>query len=182
MKLVSVNVGMRVPWKVMAVQTGIFKEAVEGPVRIGKLNLAGHRQTDLTVPGAEEKRFMPIPPNTTRTGGKSCLTCHFPGARLANISPRKGLRRQSFNRRPLENRLCRSHGHATPNPKANSAIAVIKKTHPAARLSFVPLDLYSLDAVRQVPQTLEAMRVPALSGLILNAGGINMKAKVPGVL
>jgi NAD(P)-dependent dehydrogenase (short-subunit alcohol dehydrogenase family) len=61
--------------------------------------------------------------------------------------------------------------------KAIAAIAAIKKAYPDARLGYVPLDLYSLNGVRQVPQTLEAMRIPALSGLILNAGGINMKAK-----
>jgi len=61
--------------------------------------------------------------------------------------------------------------------KANAAIAAINKTHPGARLGIVPLDLFSLASVRSVPQALAAMRVPELSGLILNAGGINMKAK-----
>lgn len=61
--------------------------------------------------------------------------------------------------------------------KANAAIATIKKTHPDARLSFVPLDLFSLASVRHAPEVLDAMRVSALNGLILNAGGINMKAK-----
>lgn len=61
--------------------------------------------------------------------------------------------------------------------KANAAIAMIKKTHPDACLSFVPLDLFSLASVRDVPEVLDAMRVSPLNGLILNAGGINMKAK-----
>jgi MOSC domain-containing protein YiiM len=63
MKLVSVNVGMpcEVLWKGMAVQTGIFKEPVEGPVRIGKLNLAGDGQADLTVHGGEEKAIYAYP-------------------------------------------------------------------------------------------------------------------------
>ena len=61
--------------------------------------------------------------------------------------------------------------------KANAAIALIKKSHPDARLDFVPLDLFSLASVRRVPGVLHAMRVSALDGLILNAGGINMKAK-----
>jgi len=53
MKIVSVNVGMprEVLWKGMTVQTAIFKELVAGSVRIGKLNLAGDQQADLTVHG-----------------------------------------------------------------------------------------------------------------------------------
>jgi len=35
----------------MTVQTGIFKDPVDGPVKIRKLNLAGDQQADLTVHG-----------------------------------------------------------------------------------------------------------------------------------
>jgi len=53
MHVVSVNVGLprNVVWKGMTVQTGIFKEPVEGRVSISKLNLAGDQQADLTVHG-----------------------------------------------------------------------------------------------------------------------------------
>ena len=63
MKVVSVNVGMprEVRWKGMTVQTGIFKQPVEGPVRISKLNLAGDGQADLTVHGGEEKAVYAHP-------------------------------------------------------------------------------------------------------------------------
>lgn len=63
MKVVSVNVGMprEVLWKGMTVQTGIFKQPVEGPVKISKLNLAGDRQADLTVHGGEEKAVYAYP-------------------------------------------------------------------------------------------------------------------------
>ena len=61
--------------------------------------------------------------------------------------------------------------------KAKAAMAAIRDAHRDARVSFVPLDLFSLDSVRRVPEKLTAMRVPALNGLVLNAGGINMKAK-----
>ena len=61
--------------------------------------------------------------------------------------------------------------------KANDAIAAIRDAHPGARLGFVPLDLFSLASVRRLPGLLAAMRIPPLHGLILNAGGINMKAK-----
>jgi NAD(P)-dependent dehydrogenase (short-subunit alcohol dehydrogenase family) len=61
--------------------------------------------------------------------------------------------------------------------KANAAMAAIREAHPGAGLGFVPLDLFSLDSVRRVPEKLTTMRVPALSGLILNAGGFNKNAK-----
>lgn len=63
MKVVSVNVGMprEVLWKGMTVQTRIFKQPVEGPVRISKLNLAGDGQADLTVHGGEEKAVYAYP-------------------------------------------------------------------------------------------------------------------------
>jgi len=63
--------------------------------------------------------------------------------------------------------------------KANGAIAAIRKAHPHSRVDFVPLDLFSLASVRRVPAVLSALQIPPLAGLILNAGGINMKAKSP---
>jgi MOSC domain-containing protein YiiM len=49
MKIISVNVGLprEVVWKGMTVQTGIFKDPVDKPVTISKLNLAGDQQADL---------------------------------------------------------------------------------------------------------------------------------------
>jgi NAD(P)-dependent dehydrogenase (short-subunit alcohol dehydrogenase family) len=61
--------------------------------------------------------------------------------------------------------------------KANAALAAIRKTHPDSRIGFVPLDLFSLSSVRRLPTALAAMQIPPIGGLILNAGGINMKAK-----
>jgi NAD(P)-dependent dehydrogenase (short-subunit alcohol dehydrogenase family) len=61
--------------------------------------------------------------------------------------------------------------------KANSAIRAIRQDHPAASLGFVPLDLFSLASVLRLPETLSAMGIPPIGGLILNAGGIDMKAK-----
>ena len=66
---------------------------------------------------------------------------------------------------------CRNHS------KANAAIAAIRDAHPHARVSFVPLDLFSLASVRRMPEELTALQIPPLSGLILNAGGFNSKAK-----
>src|SRR5712692_7973911 len=63
MKIVSVNVGMprEVVWKGMTVRTGIFKDPVDRPVTISKLNLAGDQQADLTVHGGAEKAVYAYP-------------------------------------------------------------------------------------------------------------------------
>lgn len=57
MKLVSLNVGLprEVLWHGRRVSTGIYKEPVEGRVRLRKLNLDGDRQADLTVHGGADK-------------------------------------------------------------------------------------------------------------------------------
>ena len=62
-KVISVNVGppREVIWKGMTVQTGIFKDPVDGPVKIRKLNLAGDQQADLTVHGGAEKAVYAYP-------------------------------------------------------------------------------------------------------------------------
>jgi NAD(P)-dependent dehydrogenase (short-subunit alcohol dehydrogenase family) len=61
--------------------------------------------------------------------------------------------------------------------KAKAAMGSIQQIHPDSHVSFVPLDLFSLSSVRQFPVVLDALRLPPVGGLILNAGGINMKAK-----
>ena len=63
MKIVSVNVSMprEVIWKGMTVQTGIFKEPMDGPVIVGELNLVGDQQADLTVHGGSEKAVYAYP-------------------------------------------------------------------------------------------------------------------------
>jgi NAD(P)-dependent dehydrogenase (short-subunit alcohol dehydrogenase family) len=61
--------------------------------------------------------------------------------------------------------------------KAKIAIDGIRHFHPRASLDFLPLDLFSLASVRRMPELLADMSIPPLSGLILNAGGINMSAK-----
>src|SRR5215471_14649643 len=61
--------------------------------------------------------------------------------------------------------------------KANAAIIVIRNAHPEPHVTFVPLNLFSLASVRRFPQLLAERGLPPVSGLILNAGGINMKAR-----
>jgi MOSC domain-containing protein YiiM len=62
-KILSVNVGL--PRKVLfrgeVVTTGIFKEPVEGPVMLRKLNLDGDKQADLTVHGGPDKAIYAYP-------------------------------------------------------------------------------------------------------------------------
>ncbi len=57
MKLISVNVGLprETIWKGREVKTGIFKEPIEGPVMVRKLNLDGDGQADLSVHGGLDK-------------------------------------------------------------------------------------------------------------------------------
>ena len=63
MNIVSVNVGMprETVWKGMTVQTGIFKDPVDGPITIKRLNLEGDAQADLTVHGGLEKAVYAYP-------------------------------------------------------------------------------------------------------------------------
>ena len=63
MKLISVNVARPriVLWKGESVSTGIFKQPVEGRVRLRRLNLDGDRQADLTVHGGPSKAVYGYP-------------------------------------------------------------------------------------------------------------------------
>jgi NAD(P)-dependent dehydrogenase (short-subunit alcohol dehydrogenase family) len=61
--------------------------------------------------------------------------------------------------------------------KAKAAIDLIRHACPDPHVTFAPLDLFSLASVRRFPTILASMRLPQIHALILNAGGINMKAK-----
>jgi MOSC domain-containing protein YiiM len=63
MRLVSVNVGLprEVAWEGMSVNTGIFKEPVQGRVALRTLNLDGDRQADLSVHGGTDKAVYAYP-------------------------------------------------------------------------------------------------------------------------
>ena len=63
MKVVAVSVGLPrdVVWRGRTVRTSIFKEPVAGPVAVERLNLAGDRQSDLTVHGGAEKAVYVYP-------------------------------------------------------------------------------------------------------------------------
>jgi len=57
MKLISLNVGLsrQVNFRGEVVNTGIFKEPIQGRVKLRKLNLDGDKQADLTVHGGIDK-------------------------------------------------------------------------------------------------------------------------------
>jgi MOSC domain-containing protein YiiM len=62
-KLVSVNVGLprEVQWHGRSVRTSIWKTPREGAVRVGKLNLEGDEQSDLSVHGGSDKAVYAYP-------------------------------------------------------------------------------------------------------------------------
>src|SRR5260370_20195642 len=63
MQIISINVGLprEVEWRGRLVETGIFKQPVAGRVRIGRLNVEGDRQADLTVHGGADKAIYVYP-------------------------------------------------------------------------------------------------------------------------
>jgi MOSC domain-containing protein YiiM len=63
MKLISVNAGLprQVAWNGGSVTTGIFKQPVPGPIRVGRLNLLGDKQADLSVHGGPYKAVYGYP-------------------------------------------------------------------------------------------------------------------------
>jgi MOSC domain-containing protein YiiM len=58
---ISVARPRKVNWNGNEVATGIFKLAVSGPVRVGRLNLDGDEQADLTVHGGVDKAVYAYP-------------------------------------------------------------------------------------------------------------------------
>ena len=63
MKVVSVNAGLprEVEWRGKMVLTSIFKAPVEGRVQVARLNIAGDRQSDLSVHGGTDKAVYAYP-------------------------------------------------------------------------------------------------------------------------
>lgn len=63
MEIISLNVGRPrlVMWRGEAVSTGIYKEPVEGRIKLRTLNFDGDRQADLTVHGGPMKAVYAYP-------------------------------------------------------------------------------------------------------------------------
>lgn len=98
MKIVSVNVGMprEAVWKGMTVRTGIFKEPVEGAVMIGKLNLAGDQQADLTVHGGPDKAVYGYPAEHYEYWRQELPGTAFSWGRFGENLTTEGLREDSL--------------------------------------------------------------------------------------
>jgi MOSC domain-containing protein YiiM len=99
MKVVSVNVGLprQVVRQGTTVHTGIFKEPVNGPVMIGKLNLAGDQQADLTVHGGVDKAVYAYPAGHYEYWRKELPDVSFTWGRFGENLTTEGL---------LESTLC----------------------------------------------------------------------------
>ena len=99
MKILSVNVGL--PREVLSgkdiVTTGIFKEPVEGPVKLRKLNLDGDKQADLTVHGGEDKAVYAYPKEHYDYWQLELLIHLFLGECLEKILPRNNAGRVLFD-------------------------------------------------------------------------------------
>ena len=63
MKLITVNVGrsQEIDWRGRRVRTSIWKNPVEGRIRVNRLNLDGDQQSDLSVHGGAEKAVYVYP-------------------------------------------------------------------------------------------------------------------------
>jgi MOSC domain-containing protein YiiM len=63
MRLQSINVGkpIQMEYQGKPLETGIFKQPVEGPVALGRVNLAGDGQADLIHHGGEDKAVCVYP-------------------------------------------------------------------------------------------------------------------------
>ena len=63
MKLLSINVGVprEIEWNGKMVRTSIFKQPVQGRVRVAQLNLEGDQQSDLSVHGGIDKAVYAYP-------------------------------------------------------------------------------------------------------------------------
>ena len=63
MKVLAVSVGgpRELEWRGRLVRTSIFKTPISGRARVGRLNIAGDEQSDLTVHGGPDKAVYAYP-------------------------------------------------------------------------------------------------------------------------
>ena len=99
MKLASVNVGLprEVTWHGRIVTTGIFKEPMEGRVRLRKLNLDGDRQADLTVHGGKDKAVYGYPLAHYDYWNRELLDRKLPAASFGENFTTEGLLEDSIH-------------------------------------------------------------------------------------
>ena len=89
MKLISVNVGLPrdIFWRGKAVKSSIWKNPVEGRIRVSTLNLDGDQQSDLSVHGGVDKAIYVYPREHYSSWHSLFLRSIFPGEPSARTSP-----------------------------------------------------------------------------------------------
>lgn len=99
MKLVSVNIGhpREVIYKGKTVTTGIFKEPVEGRIRLRTLNLDGDRQADLSVHGGLSKAAYAYPIEHYEYWREQLPGVDLPWGMFGENFTTEGLREDSVN-------------------------------------------------------------------------------------
>ena len=93
MRVLSINVGLprEVQWRGKAVTTSIWKAPVPGRVAVGRLNLAGDRQSDLTVHGGEDKAVYLYPAEHYRFWREELPGMDFPWGAFGENFTTEGL-------------------------------------------------------------------------------------------
>src|SRR5574341_2686379 len=99
MKLISLNVGLprQVNFRGEVVNAGIFKEPVQGRVKLRKLNLDGDRQADLTVHGGVDKAVYSYPKEHYEYWRKELQDMSLPWGMFGENFTTEGLFEQSVN-------------------------------------------------------------------------------------
>ena len=97
MKLVSVNVGLprEIIWKGKPVTTSIFKEPIEGKIRLRTLNLDGDQQADLSVHGGVSKAVYAYPAEHYGYWQKELPSVVFQWGKFGENFTTEGLREDS---------------------------------------------------------------------------------------
>ncbi len=93
MKLISVNVGLprEVEWRGRTVRTSIWKTPIDGRVRVGRLNLEGDRQSDLSVHGGAEKAVYVYPSEHYAYWGRELPSMDLPWGAFGENLTTEGL-------------------------------------------------------------------------------------------
>jgi len=99
MRVVSVNIGhpREVIYKGKTVTTGIFKEPVEGRIRLRTLNLDGDRQADLSVHGGLSKAAYAYPIEHYEYWREQLPGVDLPWGMFGENFTTEGLREDSVN-------------------------------------------------------------------------------------
>ena len=112
--LLSVNVGMPkdVAWRGKTVFTGVFKEPVDRPRRVRRLNVDGDGQGDLAGTAASSAPSSSTRSTRTATGSASSGADDFVYGQFGENFTVDGLqRRRGLHRRPLPDRHRALRGH-----------------------------------------------------------------------